>query len=158
MKTKVFLTLTTALYLILIGCKSTPQTAGSGPDGTIPHDILVTANGSGATITVNGQEMGHTPLHVKTYGDRDGTFHDFGSYSFLIMAYPSDSHEFVQRQVFATNRNAGGGDTIPEAVHFDLDKPTTYGGTRDFKPSINGVEGVGGSGDNGSPSTMQGPQ
>jgi hypothetical protein len=126
---------------------------------TTPHDILITANGGGARITVNGQEMGHTPLHIKVYGDRDGTFHDFGSYSCRIMAYPWDSNQFVQLRVFATNRNAGGGDPIPEAVHFDLDKPTTYGGTRDFTPSSHGaMGGEGGSVDNVSPSTMQGPR
>lgn len=120
MKLLAFTSASIALAAFLAGCSTKAPQASVAPAGTVPYDILITANGSGARVTVNGEDMGNTPLHLKVYGDRDGSFHDYGSYSFLVSAHPLTSDQFVQTRVFATNRNTAGGDAIPQAIQFDM--------------------------------------
>ena len=66
-------------------------------------------------------------MHVKIFGDRDGTFHDFGSYSYVIRAYPLATNQFSQVRVFGTGKGFQREDKIPQSVYFDMNqKPPAY--------------------------------
>ena len=84
--------LVTFLALLLVACNSLPTNTERGPDGTIVYRVPVEASEPGARIEVNGESIGTAPLVLKIYGDRDGTFHSFGSYEFLVRAYPPDAN------------------------------------------------------------------
>src|SRR5438105_13289499 len=67
--------------VLLVGCETAPPPGVErGPHGTIAYDVLVEASDPGARIEANGEFVGNTPTHLKIFGDKDGTFHDFGSY------------------------------------------------------------------------------
>src|SRR6266853_6677695 len=99
MKTRLILALAIsgASAAFLTGCQ-TPLPAGveRGPDGTIAYDVLIEASEPGARIEANGQNIGNTPVHLKIFGDRDGTFHAFGSYEYIVQAFPLATNQFVQ--------------------------------------------------------------
>ena len=67
-----------AIVGLLAGCETIPPGVERGPHGTIAYDVLVEVSAPGARIEANGQDVGNTPLHLKIFGDSDGTFHDFG--------------------------------------------------------------------------------
>src|SRR5207253_1714279 len=66
------------IAIFLAGCQTIPPGAERGPHGTIAYDVLVEASAPGARIQANGQDVGATPVHLKIFGDPDGTFHDVG--------------------------------------------------------------------------------
>src|SRR5438132_3787629 len=86
------------------GCESIPPGAERGPHGTIAYDVLVEASEPGARIEANGEHVGNTPVHLKIFGDTDGTFHDFGSYYYIVRAFPLTTNQFPQVRVFQTGR------------------------------------------------------
>lgn len=124
MKTKLFLAACAAAVLVLAGCKTPlPPGVERGPHGTIAYDVSVEASPPGAHIEANGEYVGQAPVHLKIFGDRDGTFHDFGSYYYIIRALPVVTNQFVQTRVFGTGRNFSHEDYIPKQVYFDMNQP-----------------------------------
>ena len=112
------------LGLLIAGC-ATPPPPGveRGPHGTVAYDILVEASDPGARIEANGQDVGNSPVHIKIYGDTDGTFHDFGAYTYVIRALPLTTNQFQQVRVFQTGHWMTPEDRIPDKVYFDMNKP-----------------------------------
>src|SRR5512146_1474939 len=99
MKTMSLLTGSAAI-LLLAGCQTIPPGAERGPDGTMAYEVAVDASPPGARIEVNGEYLGDTPLRLKIFGDPDGTFHDFGSYYYVVRALPISTNQFVQVRFF----------------------------------------------------------
>jgi len=115
----------TLLVAVLVaGCQTVPPGAERGPHGTMAYDVLVDASPPGARIEANGKDAGTTPVHLKIFGDPDGTFHDFGSPYFLIKASPVTTNQFEQVQYFGTGQWFGPEDHIPKQIVFDMNKPT----------------------------------
>ena len=109
--------------LVLVGCQSLPPGAEPGPHGTMAYDVLVEASPPGARVEVNGQDMGEAPLHIKIFGDPDGTVHDFGSYYYVVKALPVTTNQFPQTRLFRTGKMFAGEDHIPSKIYFDMTRP-----------------------------------
>lgn len=128
---------TIAAAVLLVGCQTAPLPAGveRGPHGTIAYDVLVDASPPGARIEANGEIMGNTPIHLKIFGDPDGTFHDFGDYYFTIRALPITTNQFGQTRVFRTGHLLTPEDRIPKEIYFDMNQPTpTYAYPPEYVP------------------------
>jgi hypothetical protein len=123
MKTKWTLAAGLGAALVLVGCQSIPPGAERGPHNTMAYDVLVEASPPGARIEANGQDMGEAPVHIKIFGDPDGTFHDFGSYYYVIRALPVTTNQFVQTRLFRTGKDFAGEDQIPNRIYFDMNRP-----------------------------------
>jgi len=120
--------------MFLAGCETIPAGAERGPHGTMAYDVLVEASVPGARIEANGQDMGNTPVHLKIFGDPDGTFHDFGSPYYVIRALPLTTNQFEQIRFFGTGQWFGPEDHIPKQIYFDMNQksrvpygPPVYG-------------------------------
>ena len=94
--------------------------AEAGPGGTIAYLVQVETSEPGARIEANGEDVGKSPLTLKIYGDKDGTFHNFGSYDYVIKAYPVRPGQSVQTKVFRTGGWFMPEDKIPSKVYFDM--------------------------------------
>jgi len=112
-----------AVVWVFTGCESIPPGAEPGPHGTMAYDLLVEASPPGARVEVNGEDMGPTPAHLKVFGDPDGTFHDFGSYYYVLRGLPLETNQFVQARVFRTGRYCTPEDMIPKRIYFDMNQP-----------------------------------
>src|SRR5262249_1091049 len=55
---------------------------------------------------------------------KDGTFHDFGSYYYVVRALPLTTNQFVQTRVFQTGHLFSPEDHIPDRIYFDMNQPT----------------------------------
>lgn len=109
---------------LLAGCETPlPPGAEPGPNGTMAYSVLVEASEPEARIEANGEHMGETPVQMKIFGDRDGTFHDFGSSTFVIRALPVSTNQFPQTRVFQTGQMLGPQDKIPGRIYFDMTQP-----------------------------------
>ena len=86
------------------------------------YDVLVDATPPGARIEANGQDVGQTPVHIKIFGDRDGTFHDFGSPWYVVKAFPIETNQFPQVRFFGTGHLFGPEDRIPSKILFDMNQ------------------------------------
>jgi len=119
-----------AAAALFTGCQTAPPppNADRGPHGTVPYNILVEASAPGARIEVNGDYVGNTPLNLKVYGDKDGTFHDFGSYYFIVKALPLTTNQYAQVRAFQTGHMMTPEDRIPERIYFDMNQPPGYPG------------------------------
>ena len=114
---------------LLAGCSTpTPPGVEQGPHGTIAYDVQVESFPPGARIEANGQVVGTAPLRLKIFGDKDGTFHDFGSYYYIVRALPIATNEFVQTRVFRTGHLLTPEDHIPQRIDFDMSQPNPYPG------------------------------
>jgi hypothetical protein len=110
-----------AAAIFLAGCETVPPPGvEAGPHGTIAYDVTIEASAPGAHILANGQDVGVTPLHLKIFGDKDGTFHDFGSSYYVIEATPVATNQFPQTRVFQTGHMMGPEDRIPQRIYFDM--------------------------------------
>jgi hypothetical protein len=87
------------------------------------YHVLVEASEPGARIEVNGDQVGNTPLTLKIFGDRDGTFHDFGSYHYVVRALPLATNQYAQTRFFGTGKSWSPEDRIPERIYFDMNQP-----------------------------------
>lgn len=123
MRTKWTLGASLAAALVLVGCESIPPGAERGPHHTMAYDVLVEASPPGARIEVNGQDVGPTPVHIKIFGDPDGTFHDFGSYYYVVRALPLSTNQFTQAKFFRTGHLLTPEDRIPSRIYFDMTRP-----------------------------------
>ena len=126
MKKGLFLAASAALIGLLSGCESTPPGVERGPHGTIAYDVLINSTPPGAKIEANGQVIGDAPIHLKIFGDKDGTFHDFGSYYYIVRALPVATNQYVQTRVFRTGRLFTPEDHIPQRIDFDMNQPNPY--------------------------------
>jgi hypothetical protein len=111
---------------IFDGCVSEPPGVEHGPHGTVPYDVLIETSPPEARIEANGQVVGTAPLHLKIFGDKDGTFHDFGSYYYIIRALPVVTNQYVQTRVYRTGRLFTPEDHIPQRIYFDMNQPGPY--------------------------------
>jgi hypothetical protein len=110
--------------LFLAGCATPiPPGAERGPNGTMAYDVLVEASSPGVQIEANGELVGTAPVHMKIFGDPDGTFHDFGSPYYEVRALPSATNQFVQVRLFGTGQMFGPQDRIPQRIYFDMNQP-----------------------------------
>src|SRR5579883_1086668 len=126
MKTGLLFAASAALIVVLSGCESTPPGVERGPHGTIAYDVLVNSTPPGAKIEANGQVIGEAPIHLKIFGDKDGTFHDFGSYYYVVRALPVATNQYVQTRVFRTGHLFTPEDHIPQRIDFDMNQPNPY--------------------------------
>jgi hypothetical protein len=126
MKTGLLLVFGLAAVGLFSGCESVPPGVERGPHGTIAYDVLVVSSPPGAKIEANGQIVGNAPLHLKIFGDKDGTFHDFGSYYYIVRALPVATNQYVQTRVFRTGRLFTPEDHIPQRIDFDMNQPDPY--------------------------------
>lgn len=123
MKSKWIIAAGCGAALVLAGCQSIPPGAERGPHHTMAYDVLVDATPPGARIEVNGQDVGQTPVHIKIFGDPDGTFHDFGSYYYVVKAFPLATNQFAQTRLFRTGHLLTPEDHIPSKIYFDMNQP-----------------------------------
>ena len=108
----------------LAGCATPiPPGAERGPDRTMAYNVRIDASDPGVKIEANGEYIGTTPLTLKIFGDPDGTFHDFGSYYYVIKANPTGTNEFVQTKVYRTGHLLTPEDHIPNHIYFDMNQP-----------------------------------
>jgi len=113
-----------AAAIFLTGCGTPiPPGAERGPHGTMAYDVLVDASPPGARIEVNGEVVGNTPVHIKIFGDPDGTFHDFGSYYYVVRALPLTTNQFPQARWFRTGHMMTPEDRIPRRIDFGMSRP-----------------------------------
>jgi hypothetical protein len=124
MRPVLFLAAALGMVVLLAGCETVPPGVERGPHGTIAYDVLVEATPPGAHIEANGQVVGDAPLHLKIFGDKDGTFHDFGSYYYVVRGLPLTTNQFVQTRVFRTGRWFTPEDRIPDRIYFDMNQNT----------------------------------
>src|SRR5712671_6072903 len=128
MKTKLFLLAGLTAVGLLTGCETIPPGAERGPHGTMAYDMLIEASEPGARIEANGEFIGNTPVHLKIFGDPDGTFHDFGSYFYIVRAFPLNTNQFAQTRAFRTGRGFTPEDQIPKSIYFEMtQKAAAYG-------------------------------
>ena len=85
--------------------------------------VSIDASEPDVRIEANGQSIGTAPVRLKIFGDRDGTFHDFGAYEYIIQAFPTKTNQFVQTRVFRTGKMFTPEDKIPPQIQFDMNQP-----------------------------------
>ena len=115
-----------AVTLFLAGCATPiPPGAEPGPNGTMAYDVLVEASSSGVQIEANGERLGEAPMHLKIFGDPDGTFHDFGNPYYEVRALPpaGATNQYVQIRLFGTGHLLGPEDRIPQRIYFNMNEP-----------------------------------
>ena len=122
MKPRALLIGSIGLVLLAAGCETTPPGVERGPHGTIAYVVRVESSDP-ARIVANGEPVGNTPLNLKIFGDKDGTFHDFGSYYYLVQAFPLNTNQYAQTRVFGTGRHFTHEDRIPDRIYFDMNQP-----------------------------------
>ncbi|MFN7141982.1 MAG: PEGA domain-containing protein [Limisphaerales bacterium] len=112
-----------ALSLALLnGCATPGSKPEKGPQGTIAYHVEVESSEPGARIEVNNEYIGKTPLTLKIWGDKDGTFHNFGTPDYVIKCYPVGTNQFVQTKTFRTGFWFMPEDRIPSRIYFDLNE------------------------------------
>jgi hypothetical protein len=121
-KMLLFPSLAVAAAGFLTGCETLPPDVEKGPHGTIAYLVPIEASEPGARIEVNGENVGNTPVTIKIFGDRDGTFHDFGSDWYVVKALPLATNQYPQTAYFGTGRWFAREDKIPSKITFDMNK------------------------------------
>lgn len=104
------------------GCATNSGAREKGPDGTVAYSIHVESSEPGARIEINDDNVGVTPMDIKVFGDRDGTFHNFGSSDFVIRVHPVRQGQSVQAKIFRTGGWFAQEDRIPSRLYFDLNQ------------------------------------
>ncbi len=114
-----------ALATFIAGCASAPPGAEHGPQGTIAYFVQIESSEPGARIEVNNDYVGKTPMSLKIWGDKDGTFHNFGSQDYIIRVFPLNTNQFVQTKAFRTGGWFSQEDKIPSHLYFDLNQKSS---------------------------------
>ena len=110
-----------ATALIMAGCATTDgPKPEKGPAGTIAYLVEVESSEPGARIEANKEYIGKTPCVLKIFGDKDGTFHNFGSYHYTVTAYPVRAGQEPQTKDFRTGKWFTPEDKIPKKLFFDF--------------------------------------
>lgn len=117
-----FLASVVVLAILLAACSTTPegQKPEKGPAGTIAYLVEVESSEPGAPIEANGEYIGKTPVTLKIFGDKDGTFHNFGSYHYTITCHPVKPGQQLQTKDFRTGGWFTPEDRIPKKLFFDF--------------------------------------
>jgi S1-C subfamily serine protease len=122
------------LLIGVCGCSSTDSPKANverGPNGTIAYYVEVEASVPGVKIEANGDFIGTTPCTLKIFGDKDGTFHNFGSYTYEVRALPTRPGEIVQVKTFRTGGWFTPEDRIPKRIFFEMSLvPSDSAGSR----------------------------
>ncbi len=84
--------------------------------------VEIESSEPGARIEANGEYVGKTPVTIKIYGDEDGTFHNFGKYSYTVTAYPVKPGQRHQTKTFRAGGWFTQEDMIPKKIFFDLNQ------------------------------------
>src|SRR5216683_6461182 len=106
---------------LLAGCATTDaQKPEKGPGGTIAYLVEVESSEPGSRVEANNEYVGKTPLTLKIFGDKDGTFHNFGSYHYIITAYAVRPGQQPQTKDFRTGGWFTAEDRIPKKMFFDF--------------------------------------
>src|SRR5437764_724426 len=92
------------IFLVVLAPGCATSNVQRGPQGTIAYYVEVETSEPGVRIEANNDYVGNAPLRLKIFGDKDGTFHNFGSQDYLIKAFPNKTNQFVQTKAFATGR------------------------------------------------------
>jgi hypothetical protein len=109
------------MVLLVAGCAGpSGLRPEKGLDGTIGYSVRIESSEPGARVEVNEDTVGRTPLDLRVWGDRDGTFHNFGSSDFVIRVYPVQEGQSVQTKSFRTGGWFGQEDRVPKTLFFDL--------------------------------------
>ena len=108
-----------AFAAVLLGCSSTPK-GDKGPEGTKAFYIQVQASREGVSIETNNVFAGKAPFLLRLMGDKDGTFHNFGSPQYVVRALPATTNAFTPTQAFKTGDKSSPGDRIPGLIFFDM--------------------------------------
>ena len=110
----------------LMGCSTAPNVE-RGPQGTIAYYVQVESSEPGVGIEANNDYVGKTPCILKIFGDTDGTFHNFGSYDYVVRAFPTTTNQYSQSKVFRTGGWFSQEDRIPSRIFFDMNqKPSSF--------------------------------
>src|SRR5437588_3542159 len=117
MKTKIGLMAALATLGFFTGCDTIPPGVERGPNGTVAYEVLIEASEPGARIEANHEFIGNTPVRLKIFGDPDGTFHDFGSYEYIVQALPLTTNQFTQTRVFRTGHMFTPEDRVPSRIY-----------------------------------------
>jgi len=121
--------------MFLVGCASSGSVKPErGPDGTIAYQVQIETSEPDVRIEANNDYLGKAPLALKIFGDKDGTFHNFGNDEYIIKAFPNKAGQRVQTKVFSTGRWFGREDKIPGRIYFDMNE-TAEGFTIDLPRS-----------------------
>lgn len=111
----------TIVGLLSFGCKTPAgKRVEHGPFGTIAYYVPIDSSEPGARIQVDGEFVGTTPMMLRIYGDRDGTFHDFNSYDFVVRAFPPGAGRRSVAKVYRTGALGAPEDKIPERIYFNF--------------------------------------
>lgn len=113
--------------LVMVGCAA-PESGSQaaverGPHGTAAYMVLIESSEPGVRIETNKVYAGNTPLEIKIFGDRDGTFHFFGTPWYMIRAVPVKEGQNQQTKLFRTGDDFTGEDKIPKRIIFDMADP-----------------------------------
>ena len=107
------------LLALVCGCASDKSIEHS-PQGTIAYNVQVEASEPGVKIEANGDYIGTTPCTLKIFGDKDGTFHNFGSHDYIVRATPSQPGELQQTKVYHTGGWFTSEDRVPSRIYFEM--------------------------------------
>jgi hypothetical protein len=114
-----------SLMCLFVGCATYPPNAERGPQGTMAYFVEIECSEPGVRIEANDDYIGKAPLTLKIFGDRDGTFHNFGSSDYIIRAFPLSTNQFIQTKVFRTGGWFSQEDKIPSRIYFDMNQRTS---------------------------------
>jgi hypothetical protein len=110
------------LFLVLLSACSTVEDPNieHGRDGTIAYHVDIETSEPGARVELDNESVGVSPLSLKIFGDRDGTFHNFSGPFCVIRVYPVRPGQYVQTKRFLTGGFFASQDRIPSKLYFDL--------------------------------------
>ncbi len=114
-----------ALIALLCGCETAQQSAERGPQGTIAYMVQIESSEPGVRIEADNDYVGKTPVSLKIWGDKDGTFHNFGSQEYIVRAFPLNTNQYMQTKVFRTGGWFSQEDKIPSRIFFDMNQKTS---------------------------------
>jgi len=107
-----------------------------GPQGTVAYLVKVEASEPGVKIEADGDFVGTIPLTLKIFGDKDGTFHNFGRSQYVVRAIPNRSGQLTQTKIFGTGGWFSQEDRIPSTIYFEMSLvPARSGGTGAAPPA-----------------------
>jgi len=105
--------------LLIAGLAGGCATGGNEERGKQDY-VQIESSDPGVRIEANGDYIGTAPLTLKIFGDKDGTFHNFGSKEYTIIAYPKNPTEHQQSKIFYTGGWWSREDQIPKKIYFDM--------------------------------------